>query len=89
MVGSFALALWFICAVVVGQIARALGRSGMAWTLFSMLCSPSLGLIIVAVLDKKERVPGPLTRTKFLRCAAWVKYVMPSTRPVPADCPQV
>jgi len=88
MVGSFAVAFWLFCSVAVGQIARALGRSGVVWTLFSMICSPSFGLIIVAVLDKKEPVPSPHARTRFLQCAEWLKYIMARTRSVPANCPQ-
>jgi len=45
MFGSFAVAIWLVCSVAVGQIARALGRSGVVWTLFSMICSPSIAII--------------------------------------------
>jgi len=49
-----ALAVWFICSAAVGFFANALGRSGATWIIFSLLLSPSLGLIVVAVLDKKR-----------------------------------
>jgi len=49
-----ALAFWFICSAAVGLFANALGRSGATWILFSLILSPSLGLIVVAVLDKKR-----------------------------------
>lgn len=76
MVGSFAIAFWLVCSVAVGRFAKALGRSGAVWTLFSMICSPSLGVIIVAVLDSKAPVPNSHTRDEVMRCAEWVKYVM-------------
>lgn len=50
----FAIACWLIFSVSVGFIANALGRSAAAWMAFSLLFSPSLGLIVVAVLDKKR-----------------------------------
>jgi hypothetical protein len=49
-----ALAFWFLCSAAVGLFANALGRSGATWIIFSLLLSPSLGLIVVAVLDKKR-----------------------------------
>jgi hypothetical protein len=89
MTGSFALAFWFIFAVGIGWFAKAMGRSAVVWTLFSVLCSPALGLLVVAMLDKKAPVPGLSPRTRFQRCAAWVKYVMPRARSVSADLRQV
>ncbi|MBV8271167.1 MAG: hypothetical protein JO067_02740 [Cupriavidus sp.] len=53
-----ALAVWFICSAAVGLFANALGRSGATWIVFSLLLSPSLGLIVVAVLDKKRVRPA-------------------------------
>ncbi|MBP0628377.1 MULTISPECIES: hypothetical protein [unclassified Cupriavidus] len=50
----FAIACWLIFSISVGFVANALGRSGVAWTAFSMLFSPSLGLILVAIFDKKR-----------------------------------
>ncbi|MBP0618871.1 hypothetical protein [Cupriavidus consociatus] len=49
----FAIACWLIFSVLVGLFANGLGRSGAAWTTFSMIFSPSLGLLFVAILDEK------------------------------------
>lgn len=49
-----AIAVWFLASFAVGLFANALGRSGAIWILFSLILSPSLGLIVVAVLDKKR-----------------------------------
>jgi len=55
-----ALAFWFICSFLIGLLAHALGRSGAVWLLFSILFTPSVGLILMAILGKKEvprRIP--------------------------------
>ena len=52
-----AIGVWILCSFVVGLMAHALGRFGTGWAIFSMMFSPSLGLLLVAVLDKK--VPRP------------------------------
>ncbi|ADC45344.1 hypothetical protein ACUXAV_004197 [Cupriavidus metallidurans] len=49
-----AISVWFLASLGVGMFATALGRSSPAWILFSLILSPSLGLIVVAVLDKKR-----------------------------------
>jgi hypothetical protein len=57
MIATLAIASWFLTSAGVGLFANALGRTGVAWTVFSIFFSPSLGLIVVALLDKK--VPSP------------------------------
>ncbi|CAG9186703.1 hypothetical protein LMG23994_06342 [Cupriavidus pinatubonensis] len=47
----FALVAWITCSFAVGLFAKALGRSGATWIIFSLILSPSLGLMVVAVLD--------------------------------------
>jgi hypothetical protein len=49
-----AISVWFLASFGVGLFANALGRSSASWMLFSLILSPSLGLIVVAVLDKKR-----------------------------------
>ncbi|WER50516.1 hypothetical protein CupriaWKF_33875 [Cupriavidus sp. WKF15] len=49
----FAIVAWITCSFAVGLFANALGRSGAVWFIFSLILSPSLGLMVVAVLDKK------------------------------------
>jgi len=46
----FAIAVWIACSAAVAGIAKACGRSGVAWLLFSIILSPSLCLILVALL---------------------------------------
>lgn len=53
----FAIGFWFLCSFAIGLLAHALGRSGAAWSLFSVIFSPSLALILVAILSKKEPRP--------------------------------
>ncbi len=48
-----AIVVWITCSFAIGLLANALGRSGATWLIFSLILSPSLGLLIVAVLDKK------------------------------------
>jgi hypothetical protein len=51
----FAIAVWLVCSVAVGWVAKACGRSPAVWLLFSLILSPSLGLIFVAVLSERKR----------------------------------
>ncbi len=67
-----AIVVWITCSFAVGLFANALGRSGATWTIFSLILSPSLGLIVVAVLDKKPT-----------RSARVVTAISPATVSVP------
>jgi len=53
-----AISIWVLFSFVVGLMAHALGRFGAGWAIFSMMFSPSLGLILVAILDKKAPRPA-------------------------------
>ena len=48
----FAIGVWLLCSFGVGLLAHLLGRVGIGWTIFSLAFSPSLGLLLVAVLGK-------------------------------------
>lgn len=52
-----AIAIWVICSFVIGLLAHALGRFGVGWVMFSMMFSPSLALLLIAILDKKTPKP--------------------------------
>ncbi|TDF63360.1 hypothetical protein E1J61_22100 [Cupriavidus sp. L7L] len=65
----FAIACWLIFSVLVGCFANGLGRSGAAWTTFSMIFSPSLGLLLVAILDEKPM------QSRFTRGLALMRQV--------------
>ncbi|CAG2160049.1 hypothetical protein LMG26411_07187 [Cupriavidus numazuensis] len=63
-----AIVVWITCSLVVGFLAKALGRSGATWLIFSLILSPSLGLIVIAALDKKW--PGSARLTTAIAPAA-------------------
>jgi hypothetical protein len=48
-----ALAIWLLCSFGIGLLAHILGRSVAVWLTFSMIFTPSLGLIAMAILGKK------------------------------------
>lgn len=52
-----AIAIWVICSFVIGLLAHALGRFSAGWVMFSMMFSPSLALLLIAILDKKTPRP--------------------------------
>ncbi len=41
---------WLIFSIVVGAAAGARGRSGFAWVLLSLLISPLVAVIVLAIL---------------------------------------
>jgi hypothetical protein len=73
---------WVMFAVVVGVFAANKGRSGVGWFLLSLLISPLLGFLFVAVLSNlKEGAashavsaaqPGAATHVRCPACAEWV-----------------
>ncbi|MEM5432083.1 hypothetical protein [Cupriavidus oxalaticus] len=66
----FAIACWLIFSVLVGFFANWLGRSGAAWMTFSMIFSPSLGLLLVAILDEKPAQARTARSLAFKRLLA-------------------
>lgn len=65
--------LWIILAIVIGVIAGARGRSGFGWFLISVLLSPLIGLILVALLPSLKDRPTPATHVKCPDCAELVR----------------
>jgi len=70
---------WFLFAVIVGVFASNRGRSGFGWFLLSLVISPLLGLLFVAVsknlaaeLQAAASRPGPESHVKCPACAEWV-----------------
>lgn len=73
---------WVMFAVVVGVFAGNKGRSGVGWFLLSLVISPLLGFLFVAVLSNlkaeqerdaaKAAQPGPSTHVRCPACAEWV-----------------
>lgn len=51
------IALWIVFSIIVGAIASGKNRSGIGYFFISLLLSPLIGLVIVAVQgDNKEDV---------------------------------
>jgi hypothetical protein len=73
---------WVMFAVVVGVFASSKGRSGFGWGLLSLVISPLLGFLFVAVLPNLKAQamaaataaaqPGPATHVRCAACAEWV-----------------
>lgn len=72
------LFFWFLFAIAVGVFASNRGRSGFGWFLLSLVISPLLGLLFVAVsknLNEKTaatKTPGEQSHVKCPACAEWV-----------------
>ena len=48
------LLIYPLLCVVVGYVANQKGRSGIGWFLFSLLLSPLLGIIMVAIISSRK-----------------------------------
>lgn len=62
---------WFFFSVLVGVWASGRGRSGFGYFVLSMLLSPLLGFLIVAVagnLKEKANEPNPDTHVRCPDC---------------------
>ncbi len=74
-------AFWFLCAIAVGIWADKRGRSGFGWFVLSVLISPLLGAIFLAV-TKNLAAPdqaGPTDLT-HARCPACAEHVLPQAK---------
>ncbi len=70
---------WAMFAVVVGVFASSKGRSGFGWFLLSLIISPILGFLFVAVLPNLKvqaavlaSQPSAKTHVRCSACAEWV-----------------
>lgn len=65
---------WVLFAIIVGAIAGSRGRSAVGWFLFSILLSPLLGILFVALAPSRKPVeviaaparPDPTTQIREL-----------------------
>lgn len=63
--------LWVIFSFVIGVAADGRGRSGIGWFVLSLIISPVLTLILIALLPKKTADAATITRPasrKTKRC---------------------
>lgn len=73
---------WVGLSVAVGVFASNRGRNGFGWFLLSLLISPLLGLIFVAVTknlaaEAQQAAPSPQTHVK---CPACAEFVLPDAK---------
>lgn len=47
--------LWIVLAIIVGVFAAQRGRSGLGWTLLSLVISPLLGGLFLLLVGKNEK----------------------------------
>lgn len=73
------LIVWFLLSIAVAVFANNRGRDAGRWFLLSIIISPVLGLIFLAVSkdlreeeQAKANTPGPNTHIKCPHCAEWV-----------------
>jgi hypothetical protein len=69
------LTLWFIFSIAVAVIASLLGRSGIGWFVLSLLISPLLAVIVLAIAGRAADAdaPKPDTHVKCPDCAELVR----------------
>lgn len=70
-------AFWCLAAIAVGVWAANRGRSGVGWWLFSMLLSPLLGAIFVAVSPNLAPGKAAPSEQSHVRCPACAEWVLP------------
>ena len=73
---------WIVCAVVAGIVASNKNRLALAWALWTLLLSPLLLLILLA-LPRKEPSAPPAIASKSERMAR--QPVRFSPQPAPAE----
>ena len=71
--------VWLVFSALVGFFAGQRGRSGLGWFLFSLILSPLLGLLFVAVLTDKKAAAGPSPKT-HVRCPDCRELVLKDAR---------
>ena len=61
--------IWVILSVVAGYFAKTKNRSAGGWFLFSLLLSPFIGLLVVAIAPKKDSLGNFETQLKAAQAA--------------------
>lgn len=73
---------WVLFSVAVGVLASNRGRSGIGWFLLSLLISPILSLLFVAVMKNLSAPPvqaAPSLQT-HVKCGACAEFVLPEAK---------
>jgi len=73
---------WVLFSMAVAVFAANRGRSGLGWFLLSLLISPLLGLLFVAVSKdlSKSAAPGQLDDGLRIKCTACAEWVLPDAK---------
>lgn len=72
---DFLITGWLMASIAVGITAHSKDKSGMGWSIISMLASPLIGalLLIVAVMPKPAAEPTPNTHVRCPDCRELVR----------------
>lgn len=72
---EFAFLTWFVLCILVGYWAHTRGRFGLGWGIISLMLSPLIGGLIIAILPKagkaalpRDEVGNPITPNSHVRC---------------------
>jgi hypothetical protein len=64
--------IWALLAALVGQLAEKKGHSATLWNVFSLICTPLLGFLFVALLPSASEL-APVAYRQCLQCSRTVK----------------
>lgn len=56
---EFAFLTWFVLCILVGYWAHTRGRFGLGWGIISLMLSPLIGGLIIAILPKAGKAALP------------------------------
>jgi uncharacterized membrane protein len=60
---------WIVLSFVVGYFAKTKNRSGAGWFFFSLVLSPVIGLLVVAIAPKVDSVNSLESQLKTAQAA--------------------
>jgi hypothetical protein len=64
--------IWALLASLVGQFAEKKGHSASLWNIFSLLCTPLVGFLLVALLPSASEL-APVAYRPCPQCSRTVK----------------
>ncbi len=74
-----AIVIWVLLAGLVGEFAEKKGHSSALWYIFSLICSPLVGFVVVALLPSA----ADLTPVEY----TWCRYCLRTVRVRTEICP--